>query len=94
MWALLGMTTFHFSSSQIFNKHECEKIQHEVTGAQKMDMFIDIVLTKGPKAIGVFHEALGKFYPYVFDMLTRLFSAAGIELPESRQLKGKATTVY
>ena len=54
-----------------------------------MDKFVDIVLTKGPKAIGVFHEALKKPYPYVFDMLTRLFTAAGVELPESRKINGK-----
>ena len=54
-----------------------------------MDKFVDIVLTKGPKAVGVFHESLGKSYPYVFDMLTRIFNSAGIQLPESRQIPRK-----
>lgn len=67
---------------------DCQLIQHEVTGAQRMDKFVDIVLTKGPKATGVFHEALKKPYPYVFDILTRLFTTAGIELPENRQILG------
>ena len=53
-----------------------------------MDKFIDIVLTRGPDAIGIFHEALSKDYPFVFDMLTRLFTSANIELPPGRQLRG------
>jgi len=73
---------------QVFTKYECEIIQHEVTGKQRMDKFIDIVLTKGPEAIGVFHESLRKDYPFVFDVLTRLFSSANIDLPPSRQLRG------
>lgn len=51
----------------------------------KVDKFIDVLLTKGPKGIGVFHEALGKTYPGLFDYLTRLFTSKGIDLPESRR---------
>ncbi len=73
--------------------HECEIIQHEVTSKQRMDKFIDIVLTKGPEAVGVFHESLRKDYPFVFDILTRLFSSASIDLPQSRQLRGEGGSV-
>ena len=78
----------HIYYTQVFNTHECEIIEHEVTGKQRMDKFIDIVLTRGPDAVGVFHEALRKDYPFVFDMLTRLFISSNIDLPPSRQLRG------
>ena len=50
-----------------------------------MDKFIDVLFTKGPRAIGVFHESLAKTYPSVFDYLTRLFTSANIDLPDTRR---------
>lgn len=76
----------YMKEKRVFNVADCQVIQHQVTGAQRMDTFVDIVLTKGPKAIGVFHESLKKPYPYVFDILARLFTAAGLQLSENRQI--------
>lgn len=59
----------------------------ETVAHNRVDKFIDVLLTKGPKAIGVFHESLGKTYPGVFDYLTRLFASTGIDLPETRRSK-------
>ena len=59
----------------------------ETVAHNRVDKFIDVLLTKGPKAIGIFHESLGKTYPGVFDYLTRLFASAGIDLPETRRSK-------
>ena len=61
----------------------------ETVAHNRVDKFIDVLLTKGPKAIGIFHESLGKTYPGVFDYLTRLFASAGIDLPETRRSKKK-----
>ena len=59
----------------------------ETVAHNRVDKFIDVLLTKGPKAIGIFHESLGKTYPGVFDYLTRLFASTGIDLPETRRSK-------
>lgn len=57
----------------------------ESVAHNRMDKFIDVLFTKGPKAIGVFHESLAKTYPGVFDYLTRLFTSANIDLPDTRR---------
>ena len=54
----------------------------------KVDKFIDILLTKGPKAMGYFHTALETEYPALFEVLSRLFVNAGVNLPPERQLRG------
>jgi len=44
----------------------------------------------GPRAIGVFHEALNATHHlHLFNYLAQLFTQAGIELPPSRQMKGE-----
>ena len=43
----------------------------------------------GPRAIGVFHEALSSHYLHLFNYLAQLFTQAGLELPPSRQMKGE-----
>ena len=51
-----------------------------------MDRLVDIVLTKGPNAVGILHEALKHPYPYVFDVFTQLFcAAANMKCPQSKQ---------
>ncbi len=66
----------------------------ETVPHNRVDKFIDVLLTKGPKAIGVFHEALGKTYPGLFDYFTRLFTSKGIDLPESRRSKSNSWIIY
>lgn len=48
---------------------------------------------KGPKAIGVFHEALSSHYLHLFNYLAQLFTQAGLELPPGRQVKGEMMNV-
>ena len=69
-------------------------INHEITGTMKVDKFIDILLTKGPKAIGYFHSALETEYPALFEVLSRLLVNAGVNLPPERQLRGIAIVIY
>ena len=68
-----------------FNQQVHQFLLGESAAYNKVDKFIDVLFTKGPKAIGAFHEALAKTYPGLFDYLTRLFTGAGIDLPESRR---------
>ncbi|XP_064407637.1 uncharacterized protein LOC135352372 isoform X2 [Halichondria panicea] len=77
----------YMREKNVFNPSDCDKINHEITGIMKMNTFIDIVLTKRPQAIGVFHESLNKHYPAVFDVLSGLFTNAGVSLPNTRQKK-------
>lgn len=74
----------------VFRIDDCDIVRAEPTSTLKVDKFVDIFLTKGPKAIGVFHEALDAHYPAVFDYLAWLFTHAGVQLPPSRQLRGTA----
>ena len=69
----------------VYSIDDCDVIRAEQTGRLKVDKFIDILFTKGPRAVGTFHEALATNYPGLFDYLTRLFTKAGIDLPESRK---------
>ena len=78
----------------VFRIDDCDIVRAEPTSTLKVDKFVDIFLTKGPKAIGVFHEALDAHYPAVFDYLAWLFTHAGVQLPPSRQLRGTATTFW
>jgi chromosome segregation ATPase len=71
----------------IFSVYDCDVIKGETVAHNRMDKFIDVLFTKGPKAIGVFHESLAKTYPGVFDYLTRLFTSADIDLSESRRMR-------
>lgn len=49
-----------------------------------------LVLCVGPRAIGVFHEALNATHHlHLFNYLAQLFTQAGIQLPPSRQMKGE-----
>ena len=73
---------------QVFTNDDCSWVSHEVTSTLKVDKFIDILLTKGPKAIGHFHSALETEYPAMFEVLSRLFVTSGVNLPPERQLKG------
>ena len=59
----------------------------------KVDKFIDILLTKGPKAIGHFHSALEFEYPALFEVLSRMFVKAGVTLPPERQIRGIVVVV-
>ena len=61
----------------------------EPVARDRVDKFIDILLTRDPRAIGVFHEALGNTYPGLFDYFTRLFTSKGIDLPEARRQRSK-----
>ena len=79
----------HMKEKMVFSVDDCDIIKNEVTTSGKMDKFLDILLTKGPRAIGIFHEALHPQYPHVFDYLSRLFTNAGVELPPDRRLRGK-----
>ena len=72
----------------VFTVGDCDLVRAEPTGTLKVDKFVDIFLTKGPKAIGVFHEALDAHFPAVFDYLAWLFTNACVQLPPSRQLRG------
>ena len=72
----------------IFTVDDCDLVRSEQTGTLKVDKFLDILLTKGPKAIGVFHEALDVPYAALFDYLVHLFINAGVQLPPSRQPRG------
>ena len=72
----------------VFTIDDCDLVGAERTSRLKVDKFVDILLTKGPRAIGLFHEALDRCYPAVFDYLARLFTNEGVQLPPSRQLKG------
>lgn len=81
---VLYHSLFHFIVLMILG----EAVPHN-----KVDKFIDVLLTKGPRAIGVFHEALGKTYPGLFDYLTRLFTSKGVDLPESRRSTIKITSL-
>ena len=71
----------------MFTNDDCHLVNHEITGTMKVDRFIDILLTKGPKAIGYFHSALGTEYPALFEVLSRLFVNSGVSLPPERQLR-------
>ncbi|XP_019857159.1 PREDICTED: uncharacterized protein LOC105314219 isoform X1 [Amphimedon queenslandica] len=77
----------HMKQHGIFSVFDCDVIKGETVAHNRVDKFIDVLLTKGPKAIGVFHESLGKTYPGVFDYLTRLFASTGIDLPETRRMR-------
>eukprot|EP00731_Ephydatia_muelleri_P005642 Em0002g1818a len=77
----------HMKEKMVFSVDDCDIIKNEVTTSGKMDKFLDILLTKGPRAIGIFHEALHTQYPHVFDYLSRLFTNAGVELPPDRRLR-------
>ena len=75
----------YMKEKRVFTVDDCDIIQHGPTARQRVDKCIDILFTKGPSAIGVFHEALARSYPRVFDFLTRLFTMEGVDLPESRR---------
>ena len=78
----------HMKERYVFTTDDCDIIANEVPSTLKVDKFVDVLLTKGPKAIGVFHESLDAQYPAMFDYLSRLLTNAGVQLPSSRQLKG------
>ncbi len=82
----------HMKEKAVFSTDDCDIINGERTNRLKVDKFVDILLTKGPRAIGVFHVALDAVYPSVFDFLAQLFTSAGVQLSERRQPKGIATT--
>lgn len=69
----------------IFTVDDCDLVRAEATSTLKVDRFLDIVLSKGPRGIAVFHEALNAQYPAVFDMLSQLMTNAGVELPPTRR---------
>ena len=48
-----------------------------------------VYVSAGPKAIGVFHEALSSHYRHLFNYLAQLFTQAGLDLPPKRRMKGK-----
>lgn len=75
----------YMKEKRVFTVDDCEIIQHCATARLRVDKCIDILFTKGPSAIGVFHEALARSYPRVFDFLTRLFTNHGVDLPDSRK---------
>ena len=69
----------------LFTLSDCELVKNETTSSLRVDRFIDILLTKGPRAVGVFHEALSHHCTHLFNYLCNLFMEAGIELPLERQ---------
>ena len=78
----------HMKEKRVFSTDDCDIIKHEITASGKVDKFLDILLTKGPCAIGIFHEALRPQYPHLFDLFSHLFTKAGIALPPDRMLRG------
>ena len=70
---------------EVFTKSDCELVKNETTSSARVDRFIDILLTKGPRAVGVFHESLSHHCTHLFNYLCNLFMEAGIELPQERQ---------
>lgn len=84
----------HMKEKMVFSVDDCDIIKNEVTTSGKVDKFLDILLTKGPRAIGIFHAALRPQYPHLFDYLSRLFTSAGIELPPDRRLTGKHVVCF
>ena len=69
----------------VFTLSDCELVKNETTSSLRVDRFIDILLTKGPRAVGVFHESLSYHCTHLFNYLCNLFMEAGIELPQERQ---------
>lgn len=57
-----------------------------------LSIFFVVLTTTGPRAIGVFHEALSYHYRHLFNYLAQLFTQAGLQLPPSRQMKGENQT--
>ena len=84
----------YMKEKRVFTVDDCEIIQHCATARLRMDKCIDILFTKGPNAIGVFHEALARSYPMVFDFLTRLFTKHGVDLPDSRKSELASSVVW
>lgn len=80
----------YMKERRVFTTDDCEIVNGERTNRLKVDKFVDILLTKGPRAIGEFHIALDASYPPVFDFLAQLLVNAGVQLPEDRQPKGIA----
>jgi hypothetical protein len=76
----------------IFSRDDVDIIDARVTTTAKVDQCLDVLLRKGPKAIGVFHEALSSHYRHLFNYLAQLFTQAGLHLPPSRQMKGERSS--
>ena len=75
---------------EVFTNDDCDLVRAEATSTLKVDRFLDIVLSKGPRGLAVFHEALNSHYPAVFDMLARLLENAGVGLPPTRRCNCEA----
>ncbi len=84
----------YMKEKRVFTTDDCEIIDGERTNRLKVDKFVDIMLTKDPRAIGVFHVALDAVYPSVFDFLAQLFTSEGVQLPEERQAKGTGQRAF
>ena len=79
-------TLFPFmKQKEVFTNDDCDLVKGETTASLRVDRFIDILLTKGPRAIGVFHESLSHQCTHLFNYLCKIFMEAGIELPLERQ---------
>ena len=79
-------TLFPFmKQNEVFTIDDCDLVRSEATASLRVDRFIDILLTKAPSAIGVFHESLSQRCTHLFNFLCKLFMEAGIELPLERQ---------
>lgn len=79
----------YMREKRVFTRDDCDIVKSEITSTMRVSKFLDIMLTKGPSAIGHFHLALEAHYQGVFAFLVQLFTNARVELPSSRQLKGE-----
>ncbi|ELU10658.1 hypothetical protein CAPTEDRAFT_200994 [Capitella teleta] len=60
----------------VFTFEDKERIDHEVTRADKARELISVLCRKGPRAFGVFRDALKPKYPYLYALLSAEMSAA------------------
>ena len=76
----------------IVKLHRCHSLLNLLTSpslSPHILMDVSVVCScTGPRAIGVFHEALSFQYRHLFNYLAQLFTQAGLSLPPSRQMKG------
>ena len=64
----------------VLSQDDCDRICLQQLSSLKTDAFIDIVITRGPKGLAYFYEALKEHYNHVYLTLKHIFELKGIEI--------------
>ena len=64
----------------VLSQDDCDRICLQQLSSLKTDAFIDILITRGPKGVAYFYEALKEHYNHIYLTLKHIFELKGIEI--------------